>query len=153
DDIEIRVGTSRHEWNLCGVIELVSEGNKKEVRERQAFVMKCAAYLQRGVGVVVVDVVTNRLANLHNQLMEMIGGPNPPLLPGSPPTYVVGYRPIHRRESGVNEAEVWPYPAPTGQPIPAVPLALRAGPTVVLPLEATYTEAIGDLGMQNEPPS
>jgi hypothetical protein len=145
DDIEIRVGTSRHEWNLCGVIELLSEGNKKEVREQQAFVMKCAAYLQRGIGVVVVDVVTNRLANLHNHLIQLIGGPNPPVLPDTVPTYVAGYRPVHRDDR--NELDIWPYPAPVGEPLPAVPLGLRAGPTVVLPLEATYTEAIRDLGL------
>jgi hypothetical protein len=145
DDIEIRVGTSRHEWNLCGVIELVSESNKDRPNERQAFVMKCAAYLQRGIGVVVVDVVTNRLANLHNQLMGLIGGPHPPVLANDPATYVVGYRPVHRDER--NEIDVWPYPVAAGDRLPAVPFALRRGPTVVLPLEENYTEAIRDLGL------
>ena len=145
DDIEIRVGTSRHEWNLCGVIELVSERNKKEVGERQSFVSKCAAYLQRGIGLVVIDVVTNRLSNLHNQLMELIGGATPPLLAAGPPGYVAGYRPVHRDSR--NEIDVWPYAAGVGEPLPAVPFALRAGPTFVLPLEATYTEAIRDLGL------
>ena len=146
DEIEVRVGTSRHELNLCGVIELVSEGNKKEVGERLAFVNKCAAYLQKGVGVVVIDVVTNRLANLHNQLMQMIGGPAPPLLGPTPPNYVAAYRPVRR--AGRNEIDVWPYPVAVGAPLPAAPFALRRGPTLVVDLEATYTEAVRDLGLQ-----
>jgi hypothetical protein len=145
DDIEIRVATSRHEWSLCGVIELVSEGNKKEVGEREAFVPKCAAYLQRGIGVVVVDVVTNRLANLHNQLLRLIGGTAAHLLAGDPPNYVAAYRPVHRE--GRNEIDIWPYPVAVGSPLPDAPFALRRGPTVVVDLEGTYTEAIRDLGL------
>ncbi|MCI0703141.1 MAG: DUF4058 family protein [Planctomycetia bacterium] len=144
DNVEVRVGTSRHELNLCGVIELVSEANKKEVKEREAFVTKCAAYLQKGIGVVVVDVITNRLANLHNQLMRLLGGPAL-LIPNDPPNYVSSYRPVHRDDR--NEIDVWPYPATISSPLPATPFALRAGPTFVLDLEGTYTEAVGDLGL------
>lgn len=144
DDIEVRVGTSRDEWNLCGVIELVSESNKKEEDEREAFVTKCAAYLQRGIGVVIVDVVTNRLANLHNQLMRLLGGAAV-LLPNDPPNYVAAYRPVHRGDR--NELDVWPYPVAVGSRIPAAPFALRRGPLLMVDLEATYTEAVGDLGL------
>ncbi len=76
----------------------MSEANKKEANERDAFIRKCAAYLQRWIGVVVIDVVTSRLANLHNQLMQAIGGSGPPLLPTPTPHYVASYRPVHREE-------------------------------------------------------
>jgi hypothetical protein len=145
DDFEVRVGTSRHELSLCGVIEIVSEANKKELREREAFVRKRAAYLQRGIGVVAIDAVTNRLASLHNQLMQAIGGATPPLLPATAPTYTASYRPVHR--DGRNEIDVWPYPAAVGSPLPAAPFALRGGPTLVLDLEATYAGAVRDLGL------
>jgi hypothetical protein len=145
DSAEVRVGTTRDEWSLCGVIELVSEGNKKERGEREAFVAKCASYLQRGIGVVIVDVVTNRLANLHNQLVQLIGGPTPPLLPAQPPCYVAAYRPVHRGDR--NEIDIWPYPVAIGSQIPAAPFALRAGPTIVLDLEGTYSEAVSVLGL------
>src|SRR3954453_19309883 len=38
---------------------------------------KCAAYLQRGLGVVLVDGVTSRQANLHNELLGMLHQPDP----------------------------------------------------------------------------
>jgi hypothetical protein len=145
DDAEVRVGTTRDAWNLCGVVELVSEANKKERGEREAFVMKCAAYLQRGIGVVVIDVVTNRLANLHNQLMQAIGGPTPPLLAATPPNYVASYRPVHREDR--NEIDIWPYPVAVGSSLPATPFAIRRGPTLVLDLEGTYEEAVRVLGL------
>jgi hypothetical protein len=147
DDTEVLIRDETNRLRLAGVIELVSPGNKKEVKERDSFVAKCAAYLQKGIGLVVIDVVTSRLTNLHNLLMARIGGPEPPLLPPDCPTYVVGYRPVHRRETGANEIEMWPYAATVGQPVPAVPLALRGGPVVMLDLEGTYTSAIEATGL------
>ena len=145
DDLEIRVGTSRHELNLCGVIELVSQGNKKEPDERDAFVAKCLAYLSRGIGIVVIDVVTDRLANLHNLLVRRLGGKQQQLLLDDPPTYVASYRPVHR--SHRNELDIWPYPAAIGSSLPEAPFALKRGPTIMLDLEATYLEATHDLGL------
>jgi hypothetical protein len=34
---------------------------------------KCSAYLQRGIGLVVVDVVTGRRANLQAELVDLLG--------------------------------------------------------------------------------
>jgi len=121
--------------------------SQKEESERRAFVAKCVSYLRRGVGVVVVDLVTNRRTNFHNELLRVLAGPIPPPALPDAPTYVAAYRPVHRRTREANEIEIWPYPARVGQPIPSAPLALRGGPLVVLPLELTYTEACRDLGL------
>jgi hypothetical protein len=147
EEVEVRIEERRRSFRLAGAIELVSPGNKKEADERRAFLAKCVAYLRQGVGLVVVDVVTERMANFHNELMEMIGGPAPPMLPDPTPTYVAGYRPVHRRKAKRNEIEVWPYAAPVGSPIPSVPLGLRGGPVVPLDLEGTYREALSDSGL------
>jgi hypothetical protein len=146
DEIEVEVRERRAGRPLVGIIELVSPANKDRDTACESFVAKCVAYLRRGVGVVIIDVVTERHANLHNQLMAAIGGDKPQLMPDTP-TYVSGYRPIHRRETHANEIEIWPYPASVGQPIPSVPLGLRGGPVVLLDLEATYTAAIEATGL------
>lgn len=142
DDVEVQVAEGRHAMTLAGVIEFVSPANKKEADERAAFVRKCAAYLQRGVGLVVVDVVTNRLANLHNELMRAVGGGAYQL---DGPTYVAAYAPTHG--GGGNAADVWALPCPVGAVIPTVPLILRRGPVVTPDLEGTYTEAVADSGL------
>jgi len=78
DDIEVQIAESRHHMTIAGVIEFISPANKKELGERKAFVAKCASYLHRGIGVAIVDIVTNRHANLHNELMQALGGPQGP---------------------------------------------------------------------------
>src|SRR5690349_1384832 len=49
---------------LAGAIELVSPANKDRPLHRDAFVSKCVTYLNAGVGLVLVDVVTERQADL-----------------------------------------------------------------------------------------
>jgi hypothetical protein len=146
DELEIEIREEHDRARLVGIIELVSPTNKDRHAERGAFVAKCVTYLKRGIGLVILDVVTERLANLHNELIEAIGGTKPQLVPDTP-IYVSGYRPVHRRETHANEIEVWHYAAVVGQPVPAVPLGLRGGPVVLLDLEGTYTAAIEATGL------
>ncbi len=141
DDIEVEVRERRSGRPLVGVIELISPGNKKERDEKYAFVAKCIAYLKKGIGLVIIDVVTDRHANLHNELLQAIAGSTPKLMPDSH-TYVSGYRPLHRRKSHNNEIDIWPYATTVGKAIPAVPFGLSGGPVIVLDLESTYTDAI-----------
>ncbi|MDB5309928.1 MAG: hypothetical protein JWO38_4130 [Gemmataceae bacterium] len=145
DQVEVEVREKRAGRQLVGVTELVSPGNKDRAVERVSFVAKCVAYLRRGIGVVIVDVLTERHANLHNDLLAALGPASTPKMADAP-TYAAGYRPVHHRASRANEIEVWPFPALIGQPIPAVPLGLGGGPTILLDLEGTYTNAIRGVG-------
>ncbi len=122
---------------LAGAIEMVSPGNKDRAATREAFVAKCASYLQQGVGVVIVDIVTSRLANLHEELSNALGGSCP--LPKGSNLYATAYRPVRRPDT--DHHEVWTYPLALGEALPIVPLALRRGPIVPVDLESAYREA------------
>jgi hypothetical protein len=139
DEIEVQVFGMRTGAQLVAAIELVSPGNKDRPETRRAFAAKCSSYLQLGIGLVVVDVVTDRLINLHDELMQLMERPDAFAFPGAAPLYAVAYRPA-RREAG-DQIDCWPHPLGVGQALPTVPLALRGGPTLPLDLEATYTEA------------
>jgi hypothetical protein len=139
DEIEVRVFATVTGATLVGAIELVSPGNKDRPETRQAFAAKCVSYLTRGIGLIVVDIVTNRLANLHNEVIGLLGPGEPFLLASSMTTYAVAYRPS-RQPSG-DQIEVWPRPLLLGQPLPILPLALRNAGVVPVDLEETYTEA------------
>jgi hypothetical protein len=118
---------------LAGAIELVSPANKDRPAEREAFVAKCLSYLHAGVGLVVVDVVTERRADLHRELLLRLGVADPgpgPALSGS------AYRPVQR--GGVSVLDVWREPLALGQPLPTLPLWLRGGLCLPVELEATY---------------
>jgi hypothetical protein len=139
DEIEVQVLGGPTGAQLVAAVELVSPGNKDRLEARRAFACKCASYLQMGIGLVVVDVVTDRLANLHDELMRLMEQGDGLLFPGTPTTYAAAYRPVRRKEA--DQVECWPAALAVGQPLPVVPLALRGGPTLPLDLEATYGEA------------
>ncbi len=139
DDIEVRVFATTSGATLVGAVELVSPGNKDRMEARRAFVAKCVSYLARGVGLIVVDIVTNRLANLHNEVIDLLSGGETFLLAADAKTYAVAYRPS-RQPSG-DQIEVWPQPLALGQPLPILPLALRNAGVVPVDLEETYSEA------------
>jgi hypothetical protein len=139
DDLEVQVRDQRDDARLVAVVELVSPRNKDRADSRRAFAAKCAAYLQRGVGLVALDIVTNRHANLHNELIELLNVGEPFALAAAVSLYAVAYRPIRRQET--NQIDLWPVPLEVGRTLPLLPLALRGGPAVPLDLEATYTDA------------
>ena len=125
---------------LVAAVELVSPANKDRESHRRAFAAKCAGYLAQGVGLVVVDVVTTRQANLHALVMGLLGQTTTGL-PGDADLYAVAYRPIVRDEAEL--IEVWPEPLAVGRPLPTLPLSLSAELCVPIDLEATYTAACG----------
>jgi hypothetical protein len=141
DEIEIQIlstagGTGEY---LVGAIEMISPGNKDRPETRKAFAAKCSSYLQLGIGLIIVDVVTERAANLHDQLMELLGQPHSAHFAADTLLYAAAYRPA-RREKG-DQIDCWPVPLALGQALPILPLALRGGPTVPVDLEDPYQDA------------
>ncbi len=124
---------------LVAALELVSPGNKDRAATRSLFAAKCATYLSRGVGLVVLDVVTNRQGNLHNELIDMLGLGAAFWLPAEQSLYTVAYRPLN--EAGQGRIETWPTALAVGQPLPTVPLSLEAEHCLAVDLEAAYGEA------------
>jgi Protein of unknown function (DUF4058) len=137
DRFEVRVYTTRDGRRLVGAIELISPGNKDRPEERQAFLAKCANYLFQGVSVVVLDIVTTRQANMHNELLRWLNAPAG-LLPDEAPLYAAAYRPVLRGD--VPQIDVWAQPCAVGAPLPTMPLRLTGDLFVPVEFEATYLE-------------
>jgi len=139
DEFEVQVFSTVGGRTLVAAVEIVSPGNKDRPEARRAFATKCASYLQAGVGLVIVDVVTSYRDNLHDELIRLLEQAENYLFPGTPPLYTSAYRP-RRRKIGDDQIELWLTPLAVGQALPIMPLALRNGPTLPLDLETTYTE-------------
>jgi hypothetical protein len=139
DDFEVRVFSSAAGPVLVAAIDLVSPRNKDRDDARRAFAAKCAAYLQRGIGLMIVDIVTSRHANLHDELMAMLGHTEGLAFPAPTPLYATAYQPAHRQER--NEIDLWREPLAVGQPLPILPLAVRGLGCLPIDLEGTYMEA------------
>ncbi len=124
---------------LVAAIEMISPGNKGRAAKRRLFAAKCATYLARGVGLVIVDAVTSRSGNLHNELIDLLGLDATFRMPAEHSLYVVAYRPL-RRDAG-EQIDAWPMPLRVGAALPTVPLSLAAELCLPVDLEAAYTDA------------
>ena len=123
---------------LVAAIELVSPGNKDRGAKRDMFLAKCLDNIAGGACVVVVDVITARRANLHNELVATLGAENL-ALPEETSLYAATYRPIIRKKK--MNVDVWVNPLRVGEPIPTMPLRIVAGLFVPVELEETYAAA------------
>ena len=143
DTFEINVYTQDGGWKLVAAIELVSPANKDRSSHRRAFATKVASYLQQGVSVVTVDVVTERTANLHEDVSAALRLPD--ALDWHSPTGLsaVCYRLL--RVEGKERLEVWPHELTLGGELPTVPLWLEPNLAVPLELELTYTNTCESL--------
>jgi hypothetical protein len=139
DTFEVQVFNTESGPQLVAVIELVSPANKDRAEHRRAFAVKCASYLAQGIGLLVVDVVTNRRANLHDEIVGLMLPAASFVFPGTPPLYASAYRPLHREEQ--DQIEAWLHPLGVGQELPTLPLALTAEVVLPINLEAAYVEA------------
>ena len=141
DELEILIhNRDATDVQLVGAIEFVSPANKDRPESRDAFVSKVHAYLQRGVGVVIVDIVTNKPGNLHNDLMDRIGLPG---LAIEGDIYTTSYKVTGKKGRG--KLETWRRPLEIGEPIPTMPLWLYGGICIPVPLDEAYSEACDEL--------
>ena len=118
---------------LIGAVELISPANKDRPAHRDALVSKCASYLQAGIGLVLVDIVTDRAADLDRDLLNRLGtadhGPGGSL-------FAAAYRSVER--DGSTALDLWREPIAVGRPLPTLPLWLLGGLCLPVELEATY---------------
>ena len=138
EGVELLIFQSEGGPTLVGAVELVSPGNKDREEARRAFVTKCASYLHQGIGLVIVDVVTSRAANLHQELLALLSNPGGDVASKSA-LYAVSYRPVRRGEQ--DEIDLWPHPLAIGQPLVSLPLWIASDLAVPIELEPTYTTA------------
>ena len=139
DEFEVRIFSSVAGPVLVAAIELVSPANKDRNDTRRAFATKCAAYLQRGIGLIVIDIVTAWHANLHDELIALLGYDPTFAFAQATPVYATAYRPVHR--AGRNEIDLWREPLALGQQLPTLPLAVRGLASLPIDLESTYMDA------------
>lgn len=143
DTYEVRIYDVSEEQELVAAVELVSPSNKDRPATRRTFVSKCASLLQAGVSVVVIDVVTDRDANLYAELLESIGQSDPSLPSPPPGIYAVSLR-TRAAKSG-QAVEAWYHPLAVGQNLPTLPLWLAERLSVPLELEAIYERTLQEL--------
>jgi hypothetical protein len=142
DEYEVRVFDEK-DRRLVAAIEIVSPANKDRPEHRRTFAAKCAALLQQGVSVSIVDLVTGRRANLYAELLDLLGKTDASLGAEPASQYAVELR--YRRQEPSWRLETWATPLALGQRLPMMPLWLASDLAVQLDLESTYEETCRSL--------
>ena len=124
---------------LVAVVELVSPSNKDRPDSRSVFAGKTAAYLQRGVGLIIVDIVTSRQFNLHDELIEVLGLDSSFSMPDDAFLYAVAYRPIRRGQN--DQIDTWPVVFPWDRPCRSCRWHFGGSHPIPLDLNAAYDDA------------
>lgn len=144
DSYEVRVYQDLGGAELRGAIELISPANKDREGARRTFAAKCAGYLRHGIGVMIIDIVTARAANLHRELFDVLEVKGRPTSWKSPTDlYAVAYRAVTVRKKP--RVEVWPEPLALGKPLPIMPLWLTLDLCIPVRLEESYLETCRSL--------
>jgi len=138
-ECRVEVRDTMQASRILSVIEFVSPGNKDDNESRQIFAGKCLSYLAKGMGLVIIDIVTARLANLHNWMVKLAKRDDRFAMNGDPTIYTAAYRPVHRNKE--DAIDFWTWKLEFGTLLPIVPLALKEFGTIPLDLETTYREA------------
>ncbi len=139
DLFEVQVLNDEEGPRVVAAIELVSPANKDRQAHRHMFAVKCGSYLQQGIGVLVVDVVTERSGNLHRQLLDLLEVN--PTTPGqaADDLYAAAYRTVPAGERF--DLEVWAEALALGADLPTLPLWISPEQSLPVDLEGTYRAA------------
>ena len=150
DDVRVEIYTDDGDPRLAAAVELVSPGNKDRPASRDAFAAKCAGYLRRGCGLVVVDAVTTRHADWHSDLLAAVAAGTPAAEAAAVPQpglRAVSYRAVGRNETG--RLLAWLAALEVGHPLPTLPLWLAADLPIPLDLETSHAAACSDLRIRH----
>jgi Protein of unknown function (DUF4058) len=134
--IEVNILSDAAGPTLRSAIELVSPANKDRPEHRRAFLAKCETYLRQGISLVVIDVVTTRQANFHQELLNALGDNSAIDSPES--LYAAAYHPIQLTEQ--TQLDIWYETFDIGAVLPTLPLWLDADLCVPLMLQETYEQ-------------
>jgi hypothetical protein len=146
DTFEVQVQRNFGGPQLRAAIELVRPSNKDRPATRRAFADRCADYLRRGVSVIVIDVVTERQANLHAEILQILERPEEPRWESPTQLYAVAYRSVLGTEQ--RRLEMWPKVLTLGGPLPELPMWLGIDLCIPLRLEESYSVTCGSLRMR-----
>jgi hypothetical protein len=138
DSISVQVLRTEGGPTLVAEVELVSPSNKDRAEHRRAFAMKCGHALHRGIGLVIVDIVTSRHANLHDELIELLQANASFRMPTGTSIYAAAYHPLRRDDRA--EIDLWKCPLALGDQLPTMPLGLSGVDIVPLELDSTYRD-------------
>jgi hypothetical protein len=139
DLYEIQVFDDEEGPRLVAAIELVSPANKDRRSNRRRLAVKCGSYLQQGIGLILVDVVTSRSGNLHSELLQLLEVVDDASALAKDDRYATAYRTVPAAET--TQLQYWTERLNVGAILPTMPLWIAPEVCLPLDLEKSYLAA------------
>jgi len=142
DNLSVNVIDFLEGRDVCGVVRLVCRGNKASRESELAFAVDCASQLQRGAGLVVVDIIPRRRVVWADHLGHLLHCADRYHPGRHHDMMVTSLRPARRLN--LSEIDIWQFPVSFDDPLPNVPLAAKGAMFLSVDLESTYTQTVKD---------
>lgn len=136
ESFEVRVYRDKPDQPLKvrGVVAFVTPVIKDNEEDRDQLLARMRTWLQNGVGIVLVDLVTAHKGNLHQLMIHNLTGADPD--PEASSLYAMAYR-AAAGEKGPS-LDVWDETLELGKPLPTLPLWIGAEKGMNVNLERTW---------------
>lgn len=141
DVAEVRVFSDEGGPELVAAIELVSPANKDREAHRSAFAMKCAAQIQQGISVVIVDAVTSRGCDLYAEVLNRVNSNEEETI-NRTGLFAAAFRAVTGNPCTL---DIWRSDLKVGEDLPTLPLWLEPELSVPLDLEQSYMDTCQSL--------
>jgi hypothetical protein len=127
-----------YQGRLIAAVELVSPRNKDRPSACAAYASNYAAYLLKGVHLLLVDVHRRPLRfSFADRIAEELQMEQP----ACPAPYAVSYRVGEEAPNGGRFLAIWRRPLTVGAPLPSMQLPLSVQQSVLVDLDQTYGRA------------
>jgi hypothetical protein len=140
DNLSANLIDSLEGHDVCGIVRLVCRSNKTSRESDLAFAVDCASQLQRGAGLVVVDIIPRRRAVWADHLGSLLHCADWYHRGRGHDMVVTSFRPARRRNR--SEVDIWNFPVSFDDLLPTVPLAAKGSMFLSVDLESTYTQTL-----------
>lgn len=137
DETEVYIVNLSDTRRTVDVIEIVSPANKDSPQHRDTFIAKCLSLISERISLVIVDIITIRQFNFHNERMRRLESKagRIPETEGHP-LYCSAYRYTFDQENLC--VECWQRQLSVGDILPEFPLFISSQIAVPVRLEQTY---------------
>jgi hypothetical protein len=115
DNLSVHVIDTSEGREVCGTVRVVCRGNKASRESELAFAIDCASQLQRGTGLVVIDIIPRRRAAWADHLGHLLHCADRYHPGRSDDMMVSSFRPARRQHR--NEIDSWQRPVSFGAPL------------------------------------
>lgn len=136
--VTVRIDGVSKSGGVVTLVVLADPTDKANERKRKKFISLNRGWIEVGAGVIVVDIVTRPVADLHADIHRRL---QPEATIPKSAIYSASYHHVGKRFHDP-DFEIWHVALTIGSLLPTMPLYLNDGPLMPVDLQTTYEQAL-----------